>query len=142
MAIHIVLALLVLAAGSQTGQPPVAQPPVTSETGRAPDAPWPPEGVYRPGKGVIMPRVTKEAAPRYPVDAMKAKVTGAVLVEAIVQTDGTVGEVRVKRSLDKKYGLDDEAVASVKKWQFVAGTKDGVAVPVMVEVELTFTLRK
>jgi hypothetical protein len=29
----------------------------------------------------------------------------------------------------------------VKQWQFTPGTKDGVAVPVLVDVEMTFTLR-
>jgi len=38
--------------------------------------------------------------------------------------------------------LDDEAVASVKKWKFTAGTRDGAAVPVLVEIEMTFSLRK
>ena len=63
-------------------------------------------------------------------------------LEAVVQTDGTVGEVRVKRSLDRQFGLDDEAVATVKKWKFTAGTKDGVAVPALVEIEMTFSLKK
>ena len=47
-----------------------------------------------------------------------------------------------KRSLDRQFGLDDEAVPSVKKWKFTAGTKDGVAVAVLVEIEMTFSLRK
>jgi hypothetical protein len=37
------------------------------------------------------------------------------LVEAVVQTDGTVGEVRVVRSLDKTHGMDEEAVRTVKQ---------------------------
>ena len=59
-----------------------------------------------------------------------------------MRADGTVGEVRVVRSLDKRYGLDDEAVKALKQWQFTAGQKDGVAVPVVVEVEMTFTIGK
>ena len=61
-------------------------------------------------------------------------------MEAVVQTDGTVGEVRVVRSLDQKFGLDDEAVKAVKQWRFVPGQKDGVAVPVVVEIEMTFNV--
>ena len=48
----------------------------------------------------------------------------------------------MKRSLDQRYGLDDAAVAAVKKWQFAAGTKDDVAVPVVVEVEMAFAIGK
>jgi hypothetical protein len=39
------------------------------------------------------------------------------------------------RSLDHKFGLRDEAIACLKQWWFTPGTKDGVAVPVLVQVE-------
>ena len=64
-----------------------------------------------------------------------------VHVEAVIETDGTVGEVRVSRSLDKQFGLDDQAVKTVKEWLFMPAQKDGVAVPVLIEIEMTFTLR-
>ena len=73
---------------------------------------------------------------------MRAKIQGNVQLEAVVQTDGTIGEVRVTRSLDREFGMDDEAVTCLKKWLFTPGVKDGVAVPVLVEVEMTFALRK
>jgi TonB family protein len=59
-----------------------------------------------------------------------------------VRADGTVGEVCVVRSLDRRYGLDDEAVKALKQWQFTPCQKDGVAVPVVVEVEMTFMIGK
>ena len=104
--------------------------------------PWPPDGVSRVGKGIMSPEVIKETKPRYTAAAMDAKIQGLVEMEAIVLTDGTVGEVRVVRSLDKEFGLDEAAVAAMKKWQFKPGKRDGVAVPVMVAVEMTFTVRK
>jgi len=104
--------------------------------------PWPPDGVSRIGKGIIAPEVIKEAKPQYTAVAMDAKIQGLVEMEAIVLADGTVGEVRVVRSLDKQFGLDEAAVAAMKKWRFKPGTRDGVAVPVMVAVEMTFTVRK
>ncbi len=73
--------------------------------------------------------------------AREAKIQGVIGMEVVVETDGTVGEVRVTRSLDKMLGLDDEAVRTVKKWRFEPAKKDGVAVPVVVEIEMTFTLR-
>jgi len=87
------------------------------------------------------PRVLREVKPVYTADAWRAKIEGAVIVECIVQADGTVGDVRVIKSLDSAYGLDAEAVKAAKQWRFVPGTKDGVAVPVTVAIELTFTLR-
>jgi protein TonB len=48
----------------------------------------------------------------------------------------------VTRSLDAEYGLDQEAIAAAKKWKFKPGTRQGKPVPVLVTIELTFTLRK
>jgi TonB family protein len=73
---------------------------------------------------------------------MKSKVQGRVFMEAVVLTDGTVGEVRVVGSLDKEHGLDDEAVQTLKKWRFTPGKKNDLAVPVVVEVEMSFWLPK
>ena len=107
-----------------------------------PQQPWPPAGVFRPGGGVTEPKVTKEIRVRYTPDALRARVEGTVGLEGVVRADGTVGEVRVVRSLDTKYGLDDEAVNALKQWQFTPGQKDGGAVPVVIEVEMTFKLGK
>jgi TonB family protein len=79
--------------------------------------------------------------PRYTADARRARIQGVVLLEAIVDEKGNVGEVRVSRSLDREFGLDDEAVATLKQWQFRPATKDGTTIPVLVEVEISFTLK-
>ena len=105
------------------------------------EKPWPPDGVVRLGQGIKAPRLLKEFKPRYTPEAMQAGIEGTVTLEAVVKTDGTVGEVRVTRSLDREFGLDDEAVACVRKWEFAAGTRDGVAVPVLVEIEMSFKRR-
>jgi TonB family protein len=118
------------------------QEPASTTAVTKPEQPWPPPGVFRPGGGVTMPKVTKEVHATYTPDALRAKVQGAVALEAVVRADGTVGEVRVVRSLDKRYGLDDEAVKALKQWQFTPGQKDDGAVPVVVEVEMTFTTGK
>ena len=98
-------------------------------------------GVYRPGNGVDTPRPIREIRPRYTAEAMRAKVQGAVLLEAIVLPDGSVGDVTVVRSLDRSFGLDDEAVKAAKQWRFIPGTRFGEPVAVLVTIELTFTLR-
>ena len=99
-------------------------------------------GVVRPGNGVTIPRILRQVRPQYTAEAMRAKVQGGVLLECVVQTDGTVGDVRVVRSLDTTYGLDQEAIKAAKQWKFAPGTRNGEPVPVMVTIELTFTLGK
>lgn len=98
-------------------------------------------GVYRPGNGVTLPRVLREVKPQYTSDAMRAKVQGTVLLECIVQKDGSVGDVQVIRSLDSNFGLDQQAVIAAKAWRFAPGTRLGEPVPVQITIELTFTLR-
>ena len=137
----IVLAILV-AHAPVAAQPSAAQQPPASPEQLTPEKPWPPAGVVRAeaGSGLTLPRLVKETRPNYTADAMRAWVQGVIVIEAVVETDGTVGEVRVVRSLDKKYGQDEEAVKTVKQWRFAPGTKDGVAVPVLVWIEMTFTM--
>ena len=100
------------------------------------------DGTYVPGKSVTYPRVIREVKPQYTADAMRAQIQGAVFLECIVLPDGTVGDVRVVKSLDSTFGLDQEAIRAAKQWRFQPGTRDGIAVPVVVTIELTFTLGK
>ena len=95
--------------------------------------------VYKPGDGVSAPILVKEVKPQYTVEAKKAKIQGTVTLECVVKTDGTVGEVEVITSLDA--GLEQEAIKAVKQWRFEPGTKDGKPVPVLITLEMTFTLR-
>ena len=93
----------------------------------------------RPSKDVTMPKILREVKPVYPDSAKKDRVQGIVTLEAVVKKDGTVGEVTVKKPLHPE--LDEEAVKAMKKWEFRPGTKDGKAVDVAVDVEMTFNLK-
>jgi TonB family protein len=91
------------------------------------------------GANIALPRVIKEQKPQYTSDAMRAKVQGRVELQAIVNLDGTVSQARVVQSLHPD--LDEQALLAVKQWRFVPGTKDGKPVPVLVTIEMVFTLR-
>ena len=98
-------------------------------------------GAYRPGSGITLPTVLREVKPAYTADAMRAKVQGSVWLECIVMPDGSVGDVKVTRSLDPIFGLDQEAIKAAKQWRFRPGIRQGEPVPVIITIELTFTLR-
>jgi len=97
-------------------------------------------GAYAPGNGVSWPSVVREVKPKYTPDAMRAKLQGAVELEIVVKEDGTVGEVRVTKSLDRASGLDDAAMEAAKKWLFSPGLKDGKPVATRVGLVLEFRL--
>ncbi len=100
-------------------------------------------GAYQIGNGVTSPVLIKEVKPNYTGDAMRAKLQGVVEMEAVVLPDGSVDPNRIKitRSLDATFGLDQQAIIAVKQWRFRPGTYKGQPVPTIVNVELTFTLR-
>ena len=98
-------------------------------------------GVYRPGSGVTTPRVLREVKPQYTSDAMRARVQGTVWVECVVQPSGVCTNIEIVRSLDQNFGLDQQAVTAASEWRFEPGTRLGEPVPVLVTIELTFTLR-
>jgi TonB family protein len=93
-------------------------------------------------KGVTPPSPTHVVKPEYTSEAMRAKIAGTVGLSAVVQADGTVRDVTVTRSLDKQYGLDEQAVVAARAWRFRPGRKDGEPVAVRVEMEMEFTLRQ
>ncbi len=98
-------------------------------------------GGYRAGNGVTSPRLLREVKPGYTGEAMRARIQGVVRLQAIVLPDGSVGNMKIVRSLDNTFGLDEEALKSVSQWRFQPGMLAGRAVPVLIEVELAFTLR-
>jgi protein TonB len=98
-------------------------------------------GAYRAGSGITSPVPLLSVKPQYTADAMRAKVQGAVYLEAIVMADGSVGDVRVTRSLDPIFGLDQEAIKAARQWKFRPGMRLGEPVPVIVTLILEFTLR-
>ncbi len=134
--------------GSLVGVPAVAQTP----PGAAAPAPQSPEvetirgprlgspELVKLGPGVRAPMIRKDVKPTYPGEMMKAGVEGLVYMDCVVLEDGTVGDVRVSKSLHP--ALDKEAVSTVRKWLFSPATVDGKSVPVQVAVEMSFSLRK
>jgi TonB family protein len=95
--------------------------------------------VYSPGiGGVSAPIPIYSPEPTYSEEARKAKFGGIVLLWIVVDAQGMVRNVRIAKSLG--LGLDEEAVKTVSTWKFKPALRQGVAVPVQVEVEVSFRL--
>jgi TonB family protein len=84
----------------------------------------------------------------YPPEAAKNNVKGKVVVQFVVKKDGSIGEVKVLRSVDKD--LDKEAVRVVKSLpkftpgrqpKFTSGSQNGQAVNVWYTLPVTFKLK-
>ena len=96
-------------------------------------------GPYRPGSGVLPPRILREVKAGYTEDARRANVEGGVVLEIVVRRDGSVSDVKLLNGLP--HGLNERAIAAVRQWRFAPATRFGQAVDVVVEVEVEFKLR-
>ena len=107
--------------------------------GTAPPAPSPtPVGPVRPGGDIKPPSRVSYVAPNYPALARTAHVEGTVYLEATIDEHGVVRDVRVLRG---NALLDEAARAAVSQWRYTPTKLNGVAVPVILTVTVTFTLR-
>lgn len=99
------LLLFLLASASLAQTPPPAGPP------------------FRVGGEVTRPEKIAGAPPVYTVEARKARITGVVILEAVIDEQGNVTDVKVLKGLPG--GLDQSAMEAVRTWKFNPATLDG-----------------
>ena len=90
------------------------------------------------GGEVSAPVAIYSPEPAYSEEARKAKFQGIVLLWIVVDAQGIVRNVQIAKHLGM--GLDEEAVKTVGTWKFRPAMRQGVAVPVQVQVEVSFRL--
>ena len=109
----------------------------------APPPPPPPPPPVRPepvriGGAILAPAIVHRVEPTYPEIALVAKVTGIVILEATVDSAGSVGSVRVLRSVKL---LDQSAIEAVKQWQYSPLVLNGVPTPFVLTVTVSFNFK-
>jgi periplasmic protein TonB len=97
-------------------------------------------GPRQAGGDVLPPTLLRSVDPKFTAEALAAKITGTVDLEVVVRADGTVGQIRVLKTLDR--GLDQEAIQAARQWIFSSGTHHGRPVAVVVRILLDFRLRE
>lgn len=96
--------------------------------------------IYRPGSDVTLPSAIYRAQPHYTNAAIRARIEGVVLVECVVEPSGLCSRLRLVKSLDSTFGLDEQALRAATEWRFRPGTRLGEPVPIVVTIELGFTI--
>ena len=97
--------------------------------------------VYDLGAGITAPVPIVTPHPLYTASAMRAKIQGTVRVRCVVRPDGVCADVSVIRSLDRAYGLDEEAVRAIRDWRFRPALRAGTPVATRIDFEMRFALR-
>jgi TonB family protein len=87
-----------------------------------------------PSGELSQPAATRKVDPAYPLQLMRENVGGTVILYAVIHADGTVGNVRVLRSVDQR--LDRFASLAIAQWKFQPAMKNGSP----VDVEATFQI--
>ena len=107
-----------------------------------PPPPPPPESPrllpVRIGGQITAPALVHRVEPYYPEIASRAKITGIVILEATVDTNGAVESVRVLRSVNL---LDKAAIEAVKQWRYSPLVLNGISTPFVLTVTLSFSLK-
>lgn len=110
-----------------------------------PDGPPAPQGdtIARVGEvGVEPPVFTRKVPPKYPERAVKIKLQGYVILEAILRRDGTVDDIKVLRGLGKgKFGFEEEAKKALNRWEFLPGKVNGRPADVRMTLKIDFVLQ-
>ena len=92
----------------------------------------------RVGGQIKAPTQTKKVQPAYPPEAQAAKVSGVVILEAVIGLDGKVVNATVLRSVPL---LDQAAIDAVRQWEYTPTLLNNAPVPVIMTVTVTFTIQ-
>jgi TonB family protein len=75
----------------------------------------------------------KRVQPIYPALMQSARMSGQVVLDAIIHPDGTIGDITVLRSTNDAFA--QSAIAAVKQWRYSAPGHEGI-----LTVTVNFTL--
>jgi protein TonB len=105
--------------------PPPPPPPVTATP-------------IRVGGNVQRANLIQQVTPKYPDLARRARVQGAVIMEATIDRDGSVADLRV---ISGNPLLNQAAIDAVKEWKYKPTILNGEPIEVITTITVTFTLQ-
>jgi protein TonB len=128
--------IVVLARDRDPVVPPVkpGTPPVVAQSTPIPSGPQ----LFQPLDLDEQPKPTKQPRPVYPFDMKNKGISGRVLIEFIVDSNGMVQNAHALSSTQRTF--ENSAVFAVSKWQFKPGRKGGVVVNTLKQVPIIFSL--
>jgi TonB family protein len=99
----------------------------------------PPAGLkrVRVGGDIAAANLIHQVPPEYPLDAKVHRVSGTVVLHALIAADGSVKDVKVVSGPDR---LTDAAVDAVKQWRYKPTRINGQPVEVDTVISVVFKL--
>jgi TonB family protein len=96
------------------------------------------EPAYNVGGKVLPPKMTVQTNYKYSPTALQMEINGTSVVHLRIGTDGIPVGLQVVRALGA--GLDEQAMDATSRDRFSPATREGVAVPVNVNIEAHFAM--
>jgi protein TonB len=101
----------------------------------SPNLPKPSLATLRISQGVSQGLLIKRVQPKYPPAALAAHVQGAVQIEATINQEGKVVDVKV---LSGDSVLAHAAVEAVRQWRYKPYYLDGQPVEIQTQITVNF----
>jgi TonB family protein len=136
-----------ISAASMSGEPgktfilggkPEGNPLFVAVTPRDAARPLTPLDALTVSDEIERPRLVTRVEPSYPEALRRDKKSGLVVIQAIVNTDGSVGPATVVRHSDSEF--DDAALAAVRQWRYEPATLRGAPVRVYLTITVSFRI--
>ena len=86
----------------------------------------------------MTPRKIVDVRPGYPEIARAARVEGTVIMEAVLDTNGRVTQLRVLKTVPM---LEHAAVDAVRQWRYTPSLYGGHPVSVLMTITVRFALQ-
>lgn len=92
----------------------------------------------RVGGNILPPQKRRDVRPIYPPEALQAGIRGIVILQILVGCDGKVADATIVRGIPE---LNEAALGAVRQWEYTPVLLNGVPVPVIMTVTMTFSGR-
>lgn len=92
----------------------------------------------RVGGAIAAPQRTHNVQAAYPAEALEQKIEGVSVIEVVIDCTGAVADARVLKGVPV---LDAASLVAVRQWRYRPTLLNGVPVPVVMTVTVSYTLR-
>lgn len=97
--------------------------------------------IATPGGNVTAPLAIFKPDAGYTPSARHQRIEGTATFRIVIDAQGNVAAVQ-ETSTPLGAGLDQSAMDTLKSWRFKPATRDGIPIPVQVEVQIAFRLAR
>ena len=87
---------------------------------------------------ITAPHATYSPDPKYPKKERKARHSGTVVLDLVIDADGLPRDIKVDVPLSPEF--DEAALDAVKKWKFSPASRDGKPIATEIKVEVNYRL--